>query len=337
MKCVVTGATGHIGNVLVRKLVEKGYEVTAFVRNTEKAEYLKNLDIKFAYGDVRNIESLERAFNGAEIVFHLAGIIDIGNGNKKTMYEVNVEGSKNVVKACKKMNVRRLVYTSSVHAIKEKKKGEIITETKEFSKDWVKGTYAKTKAEATQYMLSQIGDKLEIIVTQPSGVIGPYEYIISNLGQLIIDCANKKIGAYIEGGYNFVDVRDVVDGLIKAGEKGRNGECYILSGQFVSIKQLMQYVQDITGVEAPKFKIARWFAYATGFLSELYYKIAKEKPLFTSYAVYTTGTNSNFSNEKAIKELGYKVTDIKDTIRDTVYWFESQGKIKLNKNDKRKE
>ena len=107
MKCVVTGATGHIGNVLVRKLVEKGYEVTAFVRNTEKAEYLKNLDIKFAYGDVRNIESLERAFNGAEIVFHLAGIIDIGNGNKKTMYEVNVEGSKNVVKACKKMNVRR--------------------------------------------------------------------------------------------------------------------------------------------------------------------------------------------------------------------------------------
>ena len=185
--------------------------------------------------------------------------------------------------------------------------------------------------------LANKGDKLEIIVTQPSGVIGPYEYIISNLGQLIIDCANKKIGAYIEGGYNFVDVRDVVDGLIKAGEKGRNGECYILSGQFVSIKQLMQYVQDITGVEAPKFKIARWFAYATGFLSELYYKIAKEKPLFTSYAVYTTGTNSNFSNEKAIKELGYKVTDIKDTIRDTVYWFESQGKIKLNKNNKRKE
>ena len=327
MKCVVTGATGHIGNVLVRKLVEKGYEVTAFVRNTEKAEYLKNLDIKFAYGDVRNIESLERAFDGAEIVFHLAGIIDIGNGNKKTMYEVNVEGSKNVVKACKKMNVRRLVYTSSVHAIKEKKKGEIITETKEFSKDWVKGTYAKTKAEATQYMLSQIGDKLEIIVTQPSGVIGPYEYIISNLGQLIIDCAHKKMGAYLDGGYNFVDVRDVADGLISALEKGKPGECYILAGHYVTIKELMKYVQDITWVPAPKFKIARWFAYATGALSEIYYKIVKQKPLFTSYSVYTTGTNANFSIEKAKKELGYFPRDFEKTMVDTIYWMKENGKI----------
>ena len=328
----MTGATGHIGNVLVRNLLDKGYEVKAFVMKNENIDYLKDLNVEICYGDVRDIESLKKAFSGISLVFHLAGIIEIGNDNKKLMYDVNVNGSKNVVLACKQEKVKRLVYTSSVHAIPEKKNGEVITETKTFSSDLVKGTYAKTKAEATKYMLSQVSDDLKIIITHPSGVIGPYEYITSNLGQLIIDCANKKIGAYLDGGYNFVDVRDVADGLVKAAEKGRNGECYILSGHIVSIKQLMHYVEKITKVKAPKFKIARSFAYMTGYLSEIYYKIKKQKPLFTSYAVYTLGTNSNFSCDKAKKELGYTITDIEKTIKDTIDWFVGQNKISLNKN-----
>lgn len=122
MKCVVTGASGHIGNVLVRKLLEKGYEVKAFVKRNENISYLEELNVEICYGDVQDIESLKKAFEGEEIVFHLAGLIDIGNGNKKLMYNVNVEGSKNVVQACKMTGVKRLVYTSSVHAIPEKKK-----------------------------------------------------------------------------------------------------------------------------------------------------------------------------------------------------------------------
>ena len=328
MKCVVTGATGHIGNVLVRYLVKRGYEVTAFVKEGEKIDFLKELPISFAYGDVRDIESLKKAFEGQKIVFHLAGIIEIGNGNKKLVRQVNVEGTRNVVKACKEMKVKRLIYTSSVHAIKELPKGEVITETKEFSEKEVKGTYAKTKAEATKLLLEEVGEELEIVIVHPSGVIGPYEYMLSNLGQLIIDCANKKIGAYLEGGYNFVDVRDVAVGIILAAEKGKNGECYILAGHQIGVKELMKQIENITGVKAPKFKIARWFAFITGFLSELYYKIVKEKPLFTSYAVYTLGTNSNFSSAKAKKELGYQVRPIEETLKDTVQWFKDRGKIK---------
>ena len=328
MKCVVTGATGHIGNVLVRELIENGYEVTAFIREGESIAPLQDLPVKICYGDVRNKESLKKAFIGADWVFHLAGLIDIGSGNKKMMYEVNVQGSKNVVQACKEEHVKKLIYTSSVHAIPEKKNNEVITETKEFSEKWVKGTYAKTKAEATKYILSQAGEELEIVITHPSGVIGPFEYIPSNLGQLIIDCANKKMGAYLKGAYNFVDVRDVAKGVLLSAEKGKNGECYILAGHIVSVKQLMHYVEEITGVKAPNFKIARWFAYATGFLSELYYKIRKEKPLFTSYAVYTLGTNCNFSSQKAKEQLGYTVRDMKQTIQDTIDWFIKQGKIK---------
>ena len=224
MKVLVTGATGHIGNVLVRSLLKNGYDVTAFVRNKEKLNALDGLSVSFAYGDVRDIESLKMAFKGIDVVFHLAGLIDIGNGNKKQMYEVNVNGTKNVVNACKEMNVKKLIYTSSVHAIPTKPKGEIITETKTFSPDLVKGTYSKTKAEATKYVLEANSKDLEVIITHPSGVIGPYEYITSNLGQLIIDCAHRKMGAYLDGGYNFVDVRDVADGLVSTLEKGKAGE-----------------------------------------------------------------------------------------------------------------
>ena len=135
------------------------------------------------------------------------------------------------------------------------------------------------------------------------------------------------MGAYLDGGYNFVDVRDVADGLVSALEKGKAGECYILAGHYVTIKELMKYVQDITGVPAPKFKIARWFAYATGALSEIYYKIVKQKPLFTSYSVYTTGTNANFSIDKAKKELGYFPRDFKETMVDTIYWMKENKKI----------
>ena len=326
MKCVVTGATGHIGNVLVRYLIDRGYEVKSLVLNENEKDILKDLNTEIVYGDVRKLETLVDAFTGADIVFHLAGIIEIGSGNKKKVREVNVEGSKNVVAACKMSHVKKLVYTSSVHAIPEKE--GIITETTNFSKDLVKGTYAKSKAEATDYILKSNSDELQVIIVHPSGVIGPYEYIKSNMGQLIIDCATGRMKAYIKGGYNFVDVRDVANGIILACEKGRPGECYILAGHSITIKELMAIIEKQTGKKAAKLVIARWFAYITGALSEIFYKIVKEKPLFTSYAVYTTGTNCNFSIEKAKKELGYSIRGIEETIADTIKWYKEKGEIK---------
>ena len=326
MKCVVTGATGHIGNVLDRYLIDRGYEVKSLVVDEKEKDILQGLNTEVVIGDVTKLETLVTAFEGADIVFHLAGIIEIGSGNKKKVHEVNVNGSKNVVAACKMAHVKKLVYTSSVHAIPEKE--GVITETKTFSKDLVKGTYAKSKAEATEYILNSNSDDLEVIIVHPSGAIGPYEYIKSNMGQLIIDCAAERMKAYIKGGYNFVDVRDVANGIILACEEGKPGECYILAGHSITIEELMAIVEKLTGKKAPKFKIARWFAYITGIFSELFYKIVKEKPLFTSYAVYTTGTNCNFSIEKAQKELGYTIRNMEETIADTIKWYKEKGEIK---------
>ena len=326
-KIVVTGATGHIGNALLRELQKQKDEVVAFVLKGEDTKCIEDLGCKIVYGDVQDINSLKEAFRGATMVFHLAGMIEIGSANKRKLWQVNVEGTKNVWRACKEEKVKRLIYASSVHAIPEKQKGEQIAETKTFSKDLVKGNYAKTKAEATAFLLSKAGEEVEIVIVHPSGVIGPYEYTVSNLGQLIIDCANKKIGAYLEGGYNFVDVRDVARGTVLAAQKGKAGECYILAGHQVSVKNLMQQIEKITKVPAPKFKIARWFAYITGIFSECYSKIVKEEPLFTSYAVYTLGTNSNFTSKKAQEQLGYTIRPIEETIKDTIEWFQKQGKM----------
>jgi len=283
---------------------------------------IEELGVEIYYGDVRNIDDVRAAMKGVDTVFHLAGIIGIGSGKKKLMYSVNVEGTRNIVDVCLEQNVKKLVYASSVHAIRELKNNMTIMETKEFEPDKVKGTYAKTKAMATCIVLKGVEKGLDAVVVHPSGVIGPYDFKLSNIGQLILDFMAQKLYAYIDGAYNFIDVRDVAKGIVLAEKNGRAGECYILSGEKVTVKMLLDYLEDITGVKAPKFKLAYAFAKMTGPFAELYYKIARRQPLFTSYSISTLKSNCNFSNAKARKELGFKPRPIVNTLKDTVKWMQ---------------
>ncbi|MDR3645177.1 MAG: NAD-dependent epimerase/dehydratase family protein [Clostridia bacterium] len=329
MTCLVTGASGHIVCVLVRRLLDEGYDVRAFVLPGDRAASLEGLPIRMIHGDILKIEDIEKAAEGVDIIFHLAGIIGIGSGQKKRMHSVNVGGVHNIVEVCKKQNIRMLVYVSSVHALTELPGRQIIRETDSFSARQVHGSYAKSKAEATAYLLGECKNGLNAVVVHPSGVIGPYDYELSNLGQMILDYASRKLHAAINGGYNFVDVRDVADGIALAASRGKSGECYILSGQVVTVPQLMKSLETLTGIRAPKVKIPYFLAYMTGPLAELYYKIRHQKPLFTAYSVYTLATNSNFSNEKAMRELGFKSRPIAQTLADTVHWIVRQYKLKL--------
>lgn len=335
MKCVVTGATGHIGNILVRKLKERGDEVTAFVLPRENISAIQQYVSHVAYGDIRDLESLRYAFAGADIVYHLAGIIDIGSGGKmrRLMYEVNVEGVRNVLQACKDEQIGRLVYTSSVHAITELPHGETIVESQLFNPASVRGHYAKTKAEATALVLESTKEGLDAVIVHPAGIIGPEDYQLSNLGQLIKDFLKRKLPAYISGGYNFVDVRDVACGILNTADKGVSGECYILSGEYHSVRDLLAMMEVITQIKAPRTKIPRWLAFATSPFAELYYKVHRQKPLFTTYSIFTLGTNSQFSNEKARRDLGYTTTPLRKTLEDTIDWIKNHAleKPKLKK------
>ena len=294
----VTGATGHIGTALTQMLLERGERVRAFVLPGDDLTPLKGLDVELAYGNVTDLPSLLRAFDGADRVYHLAGMISIWSGKSKKVWEVNVGGTQNVVEACRKAHVGRLIYTSSVHAIADPPKGGRMTESDVFDPARVRGIYAKSKAAATACVLNAAGEGLDAVVVHPSGVIGPYENKLSNLGQLIVNFSKRKLPAYVNGGYNFVDVRDVAAGCIAAAEHGTKGECYILSGESMSVKELMECLNETTGVPAPKWKMPRFLAMLAAPFAELGYRIRKTQhrsfrvivPLFTClWLVIVTG------------------------------------------------
>lgn len=335
MKCLVTGATGHIGNVLVKQLYHQGFEVTALVLPKDKV-YMIEAYATIIYGNILDTKFLLENVVGFDIVFHLAGIVEIGTGNKKNLFKVNVEGTRNVLTACQKNHIKRLVYTSSVHAIEELPKDQVMKEVTEFDPNKVKGLYAKTKAIATDLVYNQEDPELEVVIVHPTGVVGPSDYQMSNISQLFIDFLMGRLSAYMKGGYNFVDVRDVAYGILRAGLVGKNKACYILSGEEITVKELLDVIAEYTGKKKIKTKLAFWFIYAMSYFAEIYYKIVKQKPLFTHYSIVVLRSNYHFSNNLAKKELGFKVRTIKSSIHDAIDFTKKNFLVKKRKRFIRK-
>ena len=334
-KIIVTGATGHIGNVLVRLLLEDNRKVNALAMENESLEPLEGLDVDIVRGDVTDREFVFNLIEEGDTVFHLAGIIDIGIIPPEVVEKVNVGGTKNVVDACIEKKAKKLVYTSTVHII-DPVEGIVLTEPEEFNEKKLVGAYAKTKAMATKYILDNAkAGKLDATVVYPSGVIGPYDFKISELGQVVLDYMNKKLLAYVRGGYNFVDVRDVAQGIYSAALKGRSGEGYILSGHTLSLKEMLKMLNKILGRTKLPPKIALWFVKMFASISNLYYKLRNKKPVFSAYSLYTLNTNSNFSHEKATLELDYSSRSPEESFRDSIEWFR-QNKPSLLKENKKK-
>lgn len=323
---VVTGATGHIGNVLVRQLLARGHGVRAVVMPADDDRPLKGLDVEIVHGDVRHLPSLKAAFAGADVVFHLGGIVTIMPGMKAILEAVNVGGVRNVIDACWAASVRRLVYASSVHAIAEPPQGEVIDESQPFAPDRVLGDYARSKARATLLLLDEVRKGgLDAVVCCPTGVIGPWDYKVSNIGQLILDFASGHLKSYVRGAYDFVDVRDVAVGLVLAAERGESGRHYILSGSQVQVPELMKELERNIGHKAPGYEIPSGIARAAGVLASAYYRLVRRRPVFTAYSIDVLRSNSQVSAARARAELGFTTRRWQDSIRDHVEWFRAEG------------
>ena len=237
------------------------------------------------------------------------------------VYDVNVNGTKNIVDKVLEYNAK-LIYVSSVHAIPEKSDGDLISEVSIFNPDDVVGLYAKTKAEAARYVMDSVKNKgLNACIVHPSGILGPYDFSNSHLTALVREIVRGKLPMCVKGGYDFVDVRDVAKGIIMACDKGKKGECYIMSGEFVSIKKLADLVCDVVGKKRIKVVLPIMIAKIVAPFYEMYYNVKGKIPLFTRYSLYTLSSNSNFSNEKAKRDLGFVTRDIIDTVKDMVMWI----------------
>lgn len=321
---LVTGATGHIGNVLVRKLIERGERVRALILPNECRAPIQGLDLEAVEGDVLDTDSLYKSMRDAKGVFHLAGVISIMPGSNEVVRQVNIQGTQNMVKVAKELKVGKFVYTSSIHAIKRIEEG-IIDETLPYDPENPYGEYDRAKAEATLDVQKAAQAGLEAMIACPTGVIGPYDYRGSLMGEVIHEAAVSKPTLYVDGAYDFVDVRDVADGLIAVANKGRRGESYILSGQKISVRYLLETVREITGKRFFQMKVPFDLARFAALFTPMYYSVARVTPRFTPYSLEVLRSNANISHAKATRELGYKPRPLYDSIRDAVRWFLEKG------------
>ncbi len=321
---IITGATGHLGSTILRLLQNTDCGVCALILPGEQP-VVEGENIRYVRGDVCRPETLEALFAPGDArdtaVIHTAGIISISRWDDQRMYAVNVEGTRNMLQVSREKTVGRGVYVSSVHAIPELPVGELMGEVERFCADAVDGGYAKTKALASQLVLDYAADGLPATVVHPSGIIGPYDDGHNHLVQLVRDYMEGRLGVCVKGGYDFADVRDVARGCLLAAEKGRAGQCYILSGQYLSVRELLTRVGELVGKKPPRM-VPMALARLAAPLIERWARRRGTRPLYTRDSLYVLTSNSSFSCRKAKTELGYCPGSIDDTIRDMVRWLE---------------
>ncbi len=330
---IITGATGFLGNNIIRELIkEKDIEIRALVLPNTSLKAIEGLAVKLFYGDVVNFSSLEKLFvdtKGEIYLIHTASIVSVKTAYSRKVYDVNVEGVKNIADLALKHNAK-LIYISSVHALEEKRKGEIVQEVDNYDIKKVYGHYAKSKVLASNYILSQVKEKgLKASIILPSGMLGPNDYGNGHISQLFIDYASNKLKAIVNGGYDFCDVRDVARGIINACYFAKIGESYILSNQYFKIKEILEEAKKILNKKRKIIILPMSIAKITAPLAELYYVLRKKPPLYTKFSLKTVEQKVVFSHQKAIDELNYKCRDIKESIEDTIAFLIKEKRIEI--------
>lgn len=318
---LVTGGAGHLGNVLVRELFDRGEKVRVLILPGEDTQSLDGMDVERVEGNVLDKDSLIAAMSGVDVVFHLASLVSITKEQEKLLYAVNVEGTQNVIDAALETGVRKLIYTSSIHALERPPKGVIIDEKLPFDPNNPAGPYDRTKAQASLLIQKASQDGLDACIVCPTGVVGPYDYRRSEMGELILSWMEKPLNFMVEGAFDFVDVRDVAKGQILVRDHGKRGETYILGGERIELKLLHQLVQKVTGKKAKMITFPLPIALIVAPLAEFYYKVTKTKPRVTRYSLETVFSNSEISSEKARNELGYRPIRLAKSIPDTIRWW----------------
>ncbi len=328
MGVVVTGAAGHLGGNLVRALLAGGESVRAMVH--QNREPLKDLEVEQVRGDVRDPESLRRAFAGTDVVYHLAGVISIDGDRGGLVREVNVEGAANAAEAALAAGVRRMVHVSSIHAFRMTPLDRPLDETRDRVEDrpGEYPAYDRSKAEGERRVRLVVEQGLDCVIVHPTAVIGRLDFAPSRMGRVFLDLYHRSMPALIDGGFDFVDVRDVTQGTIAAAKWGRTNESYLLSGHWTSVRGLADLVQSVTGVPAPRFTTPMWLARMAAPWATAVGRMRGSEPLFTSESLNALRrSNRAIVRTKAQEELGYAPRPLSETVRDIYAWFASVGRI----------
>lgn len=327
MITLVTGATGHLGANLVRALLEKGEKVRALVRQPENKE-LEGLNVELAIGDITDSESLKKAVKGCERVFHLAAFVSIRSGDRPKLYDINVLGTRKIMQVCREAGVKKVVHCSSLGAVGINPNG---ASTEEWSVSPYEETtdYEISKTFAELEVYKEIAKGLPATIVCPSGIVGPYDFKPSLLGNTILEFAQGKMRGYIEGGFDFVPMRDVVQGALLAMEKGKVGERYLLTGEELTIEQTLIYLEELTGVKRPKLKIPIGLMQNIAVVKDWILRkfFPNVIPRFNYHSIRLLRSGKHGDNSKAVEELGLQPTPVKEAYREAVEWFRENNQI----------
>ncbi|MDD2534207.1 MAG: NAD-dependent epimerase/dehydratase family protein [Eubacteriales bacterium] len=331
---LITGATGHIGNVLVHALARRHPHETLriFLQHHEHLDHFDRLKLELYYGDIRRLPDVQAAVSGARVVFHLAGLIDTSLRPGPILRDINVGGTKNVVIACENTPGVRLIYVSSVHALPDLPGDATISEVEDFPVLGLLGGYAQSKSDATALVTAAVKRGLDAVIAFPSGVIGPDDYKLSEMGRMFRyfhAIGSLRLVLSFRGAYNFVDVRDVVSGLLAMAEHGRTGQGYILSGHRISLAEIIRLEREVVGFRQPLIlSVPVSLVKAGAYLMAGFAHIFHIHSIITPYSIAVLQSNSFISHEKASRELGYLPRPIVDTFRDSLTWMLQAGLIK---------
>lgn len=323
-RVAVTGGAGFIGAHVVRALKSRGVAVSVLVLPGDEAQLLQGLDVVKVVGDVATGEGLDALMKDAGGVFHLAAIYALWLAQPQRMFDVNVQGTRQVLAAARRAGIGRVVHTSSMAAVGYEEGEESADETTVFVQDELANDYILSKAQAEEVALAEADDGLEVVAVNPSFPIGPGDLGPTPTGRIIRAMARGLFPMTVPGGMNAVDVRDVAEGHLLAFERGRSGERYLLAGENMTNAEVARVVAEAVGKKPPQRMIPGWALFAVAGAVEWTARlVTRTDPLLTRRSVaYTAGRHLYFDNRKAREELGFTPRPAEIAIRDAVRWFE---------------
>lgn len=327
MKVLVTGANGFLGAWLTKRLLAEGYDTTALVRKNSDLSELGSTKPNFLYGDVTDLASLQTAFKNQDVVFHLAGVVSYKKHDQALLEKVNVEGTRHVVQACSEAQVPQLLHLSSVVSIGSSFSPRSLNENADYNIAHLNLGYFDTKKAAEDLVVAAAkANKIKAICVNPSTIYG-FGDAKKGSRKNQVKVARGDLPFYTSGGVNVVAVEDVIDGILLALQKGRNGERYILSSENMTIKNLFERIAGFANVKAPQYLMPDWALHSLGYLGDKLQPFGVNLGL-SQINAYTATMFHWFDSHKAQTELGFKPSSADKAIEKSVQWMHDNGYLK---------
>lgn len=324
MTTLVTGAAGFLGSHVARELVSRGEEVRVLMRPSSTNKAISDLPLEYVTGDLRDAASLEKAMTGIRYVFHVAADYRLWSKNPQEIYDSNVGGTKNLLDAARKAGVELLIYTSTVATIAVDRP-ELPNEFTDAKLEEMVGHYKRSKWMAEQEALGAAKAGVPVVVAMPTTPVGPGDWKPTPTGKIILDFLNGKMPGYVETGLNFVGVEDCAAGHLLVAEKGKPGERYLLGGENLTLKGLLDLLAKITGLPAPKLKIPHGLALSVAYAETAFSRLVRREPQIPVEGVKIAQHMMFVDASRAKRELGFEARPVVEALERAVKWYEANG------------